>query len=86
MNKCKNCKNSENKYVLVIPNDSANPVQIDLWNYKEGAAQLIGSISSKNRKEKKIVDHLIFCGNCHSSIQKHFIKEANELSSIEELI
>ena len=85
MNICKHCKNSENKYVLVIPNDSSNPVQIDLWNYKNGTAQLIGSISSNNRKEKKIVDHSMFCGSCHSSIQKHFIRETDQLS-IEEAI
>jgi|TARA_B100001564_G_scaffold19928_1_gene15098 hypothetical protein len=85
MNKCKYCKSSENKYVVVIPNDSANPVQIDLWNFSNGEAKLIGSISSNNRKEKKIVDHLMFCGNCHSSIQKHFIRETDQLS-IEEAI
>ena len=85
MNKCKHCKSSENKYVLMIPCKSSEPVRIDLWNFKDGEPKLIGSIRSKNYKNEPIVDHLIFCGNCHSSMQTHFRRETDQLS-IEEAI
>ena len=80
MVKCNHCKSSENSYVMIVPRDHSEPVQIDIWHFKNTKANLIGSLSNGNFLDYSLVDHLIFCGNCHSSTQKQYEKINNDLS------
>ena len=36
--KCNHCKSSENSYVMIVPRDHSEPVQIDIWHFKNAKA------------------------------------------------